>query len=49
MIYILIWFLVVMVILRFTPEQKIKAMADFFNKVLPKFPISDIVKFWKKD
>lgn len=42
------WFIIVMIILRFTPNNKIKVMGDFFAKILPRLPITTILKHWSK-
>lgn len=38
-----VWFIIVLIILRFTPNDKIRAMGDFFKKVLALIPFSDII------
>jgi len=41
-IYFLIWSLVLVVFLRFTPNDKIRLIGDFFKKVMPTIPFSKI-------
>lgn len=41
-LYFLIWSLVLVVILRFTPNDKIKLIGDFFKKVIPTIPFTKI-------
>lgn len=41
-LYFLIWSLVLVVFLRFTPNDKIKLIGDFFKKVLPSIPFTKI-------
>lgn len=41
-LYFLIWSLVLVVFLRFTPNDKIKLIGDFFKKVLPTIPFTKI-------
>lgn len=40
-------FILAMLILRFTPNEKIKVMGDFFKKVLPRLPLSEMIKSLK--
>lgn len=46
--YLLMFLLAVMLILRFTPNDKIKAMSHFFKDFFPKVPVTDILKIFKK-
>jgi hypothetical protein len=39
--------IIILIILRFTPNNKIGLMANFFHKVLPKIPFSEIIKALK--
>lgn len=39
-----IWFILVMMMLIWCPKDRIKPMADFFAKVLPKIPITGIIR-----
>jgi len=41
-LYFLIWSLVLVVFLRFTPNDKIKLIGDFFKKVIPTIPFTKI-------
>jgi len=43
-----IWFTVVLLILRWTPNDKIRAMGDFFKKVIPTIPFTKIIDRFKK-
>lgn len=45
---ILLWFIIVMLILRKIDNAKIKEMGNFYAKVLPKIPIVKIVELFKK-
>jgi len=42
------WVLLIMLLLRFTPVNKINAMGNFFNKLLPKVPFTDFKDWWGK-
>jgi hypothetical protein len=42
-----IWFVIVMVLLMVCPKDRIKLMTDFFSRVLPRIPITGIVKLLK--
>lgn len=42
LMYFWIWSLVLVVLLRFTPNDKIKLIGDFFRKVLPSIPFTKI-------
>lgn len=44
LLYFFIWFLAVMLLLIFCPKDRIKLMADFFSKVLPKIPFTGMLK-----
>ena len=46
--FLLLFLLAVMLILRFTPNDKIREMARFFKDFFPKVPITDILKIFKK-
>lgn len=50
-LYFLIWSLVLVVFLRFTPNDKIKLIGDFFKKVIPTIPFTKIfgVMYQSKD
>jgi len=37
-----------MLVLRFTPNERIKAMGDFYKKILPRLPLIDIFKLFRK-
>lgn len=37
-----------MLVLRFTPNERIKAMGDFYKKILPRIPFTDIIKLLRK-
>lgn len=41
-LYFLIWSLVLVVFLRYTPDNKIKLIGDFFKKVMPTIPFTKI-------
>lgn len=45
-ILLFLFLLAVMLILRFTPNDKIIAMAYFFKDFLPRIPITDILKIF---
>lgn len=45
---ILLWFIIVMLILRKTDNAKIKEMGNFYGKVLPKIPIAKLVELFRK-
>lgn len=47
-LYILGWIVVVIVILAFIPGTKIREIANFFKAVLPRLPITDIIKLFRK-
>ena len=47
-LYFLGWTVVVIIILAFIPGMKIKEIANFFKTVLPRLPITDIIKLFKK-
>lgn len=48
-IFLLSWMVLMTLLLWMMPNAKIKAIADFFHKVLPKIPLTGIIKLWKKD
>ena len=37
-----------MLVLRFTPNERIKAMGDFYKKILPRLPLTDIFRQFRK-
>jgi len=41
-LYFFIWSLILVVFLRFTPDNKINLIGDFFKKVIPTIPFSKI-------
>lgn len=43
-ILLFLWFLSTMLLLRFTPNDKIKAMSGFYKVILPRLPKKDILK-----
>lgn len=45
---ILLWFIIVMLILRKTDNDKIKEMGNFYGKVLPKIPLTKIAEMFRK-
>ena len=47
-LYFFGWTIVVIIILAFVPLVKIKAIASFFKVVLPRIPMNDIIKLFKK-
>ncbi len=47
-LYFLIWIVVVIIVLAFIPLEKIKEIASFFKAVLPRLPITDIIKLFQK-
>jgi hypothetical protein len=47
-LYVLAWTIVVIIILSLIPSVKIKEIANFFKIVLPRLPITDIIKSFKK-
>jgi hypothetical protein len=47
LLYFFIWFVVVMLILWFCPNDKIRLMGEFFGKVLPKIPFTGLAKLLK--
>jgi len=47
-LYFLIWTIVVIIVLAFIPNVKIKEIANFFKAVLPRLPITDIIKMFRK-
>ncbi len=47
-LYFLIWMIVVIVILAFIPRTKIREITSFFKEVLPRLPITDIIKLFRK-
>jgi len=48
LIILLAWSIVVILIFIFVPNSKIRAIGGFFSQVLPKLPISEILKLFKK-
>lgn len=44
----LVWIIVVIIILAFIPGAKIKEIANFFKVVIPRLPITDIIKMFRK-
>lgn len=48
-IYLLTWMFFMSILLWLMPNSKIKAITDFFSSVLPKIPITGIIKLLKKD
>lgn len=48
MLYTFIFMIIAMIILRFTPNDKINVMGNFFKKVMPTIPLSKIVEAFKK-
>jgi hypothetical protein len=48
LLIIVVWFIVSLLILRFTPNDKISAMGNFFKKILSVLPISKIIESFKK-
>jgi hypothetical protein len=48
LLILLTWSIIVIAIFIFIPNEKIKSIGDFFNKVLPKLPISEIIKGLRK-
>lgn len=44
LLYFYTWFIIVMVLLIVCPKDRIRLMTDFFSRVLPKVPITGIVK-----
>lgn len=47
-LYFLGWTVIVIVILIFVPPVKIRAIGGFFREVLPRLPISAIIKLFRK-
>ena len=47
-LYFLGWMVVVIVILAFIPGVKIREIANFFKAVLPRVPITEIIKLLRK-
>lgn len=47
-LYFLGWTLIVIVILIFVPPVKIRAIGGFFREVLPRLPITAIIKLFRK-
>ena len=47
-LYFLIWIVVVIIILAFVPAVKIREIARFFKEILPRLPITDIIKLLRK-
>jgi hypothetical protein len=47
-LYFLGWTVVVIIVLAFIPNVKIKEIANFFKAVLPRLPITDIIKLFRK-
>ncbi len=45
-LYVLIWSLGLAVLFRFTPNNKINAMANFFSKVMPTIPFTKMFGYW---
>ena len=43
-----IWIVVVIIVLAFIPNVKIKEIANFFKIVIPRLPITDIIKMFRK-
>ena len=48
LLIIVIWFIATLLILRFTPNDKISVMGNFFKKILSVLPISKIIESFKK-
>jgi hypothetical protein len=48
LLIIVVWFIVSLLILRFTPIDKIIAIGNFFKKILSVLPISKIIELFKK-
>ena len=48
-LYILVWMVLMTIIFIFIPNEKIKTIGDFFKKVIPTLPITNIVKLFKKN
>jgi hypothetical protein len=46
-LYFYAWFVIVMVLLIVCPKDRIRLITDFFSRVLPKVPITGIVKLFK--
>lgn len=47
-LYFLGWIIIVIIILAFVPSPKIREIARFFKEVLPRLPITDVIKLFKK-
>jgi len=47
-LYILSWTIIVIVIFIFVPSAKIRVIGWFFKEVLPKLPITAIIKMFRK-
>ena len=47
-LYFLAWTIIVIIILIFVPSRKIRVIGHFFKVVIPKLPITDIIKMFKK-
>lgn len=46
--YFLVWIVVVIIVLAFIPRTKIREITGFFKEVLPRLPITDIIKLFRK-
>jgi len=47
LLYFYGWFVIVLVLLMVCPRDRISLITDFFSRVLPKVPITGIVKLLK--
>lgn len=47
-LYFLAWMVIVIIILIFVPLRKIREIGHFFKEVIPKLPITDIIKLIRK-
>ena len=47
MLYFYIWFVIVMLLLMVCPKDRIRLMTEFFSRILPKVPITGIIKLLK--
>lgn len=47
-VMVVVWFIVTLLILRFTPNDKIKEIGNFYKKVLSILPLSKIFEIFKK-
>ena len=43
-----VWFIVSLLILRFTPNDKITVIGNFYKKILSVLPLSKIIENFKK-